>query len=175
MRLCLLILCALFVCSGLSRGQSRPRPKPTPAAQPTPTPTATPEKNTANEPKEPAKDATKDEEAEETSIMLRIITAQLVAETCAGERILGRTESDACKANPAQQLADLHAQAVKHPRLVMLLSSAAFRRFTNLSVGARGAAQVSQAADEASIKFQMIIVAQNQRIIELLEQLLKKK
>ena len=51
-----------------------------------------------------------------------------------------------------------------------------------LKEGARGAAQVSQAADEASVKFQLFLVAQNQaliqqndRIINLLEQLVRKR
>ena len=49
-----------------------------------------------------------------------------------------------------------------------------YTSFSIETIGARGAAQVSQLADQAQMKYSKIIIAQNEEIIALLKQLLLK-
>lgn len=91
-------------------------------------------------------------------------------------------ESNKDKAGATTKLAELYAKAVQSPVVMRILVGEALLDFYDLKQGARGAAQVSQAADEAGIKFQLLTVAQNQtlieqnqRIINLLEQLVRKR
>jgi hypothetical protein len=91
-------------------------------------------------------------------------------------------ESNKDKAGATTKLAELYAKAVKSPQVMSFLVGEALSEFYDLKQGARGAAQVSQAADEAGIKFQSLtlaqnqtIIEQNQRIISLLEQLVRKR
>lgn len=49
-----------------------------------------------------------------------------------------------------------------------------FRNFEISSIGAKGAVQVSQMADQAQISYSRMIIAQNEEIISLLKQLVEK-
>ncbi len=66
-------------------------------------------------------------------------------------------------------------KAMTNPISSNVLIANTVKGYEDLRSAARSAMQVSQAVDESSIKMQMIIIAQNQRMIDLLEQLLKKK
>ena len=84
--------------------------------------------------------------------------------------------NDLCKdKNAKQELTDLYASCTRDAKCSPLLMAKIISEYTSLREGARGAVQVSQAADEAGVKMQMVVMAQNQRIIELLEQLVKKQ
>ena len=49
-----------------------------------------------------------------------------------------------------------------------------FHNFEISSIGAKGAVQVSQMADQAQISYSRMIIAQNEEIISLLKQLVEK-
>lgn len=79
------------------------------------------------------------------------------------------------KADADAKLIDLYAEAIKRPGVVRRLVGRSYSNYVRMKDRAAGALQVSQAADEAAVKMNMVLIAQNQRIIELLEQLVKKK
>jgi len=81
----------------------------------------------------------------------------------------------------ASKLGGLYGRAVNDPETVNWLLMNLFAEYAGDRSSARSAPQVSQVADEANVKFQMLIVAQNQalieqnkRIIQLLEVIAKK-
>ena len=126
-------------------------------------------------PKPPAEGSRKEEEFVE--LLLLIKTAEVETKL-----YVSAPESNKDKAGATSRLAALYARAAKNPQVTNFLVGEALSDFYNLKEGARGAAQVSQAADEAGIKFQSLTVAQNQtlieqnlRIINLLEQLVRKR
>jgi hypothetical protein len=82
-----------------------------------------------------------------------------------------------CKENGnyEQKYIDALEAIVKSPRLTSYLVSNAAQKFEGTKIGARSAPQVSQIADEQNAELTRILVIQNQRIIDLLEQLVKKK
>jgi hypothetical protein len=115
--------------------------------------------------------------AEDAKLLIEIFTTKM------GTQLYALApESAKDKAGAANTLAELYAKAVKRPPVMKSLLGETLSDFLELKQGARGAAQVSQAADEASVKFQLFRIAQNQtliqqndRIIELLEQLVRKR
>lgn len=109
-------------------------------------------------------------ELDDVNLRLAILTAELGVKVCAIS-----PNADSCKERPAEQLVKLYSQAISRPAVLRSLLASGVTTFTFAKENARGAAQVSQGADEANVSFQLIIIAQNQRIIELLEQLNKKK
>jgi hypothetical protein len=136
----------------------------------------------AQQPQTRVQDQTSKASAEESTkqdieLLLLIKTAE------AGAKLyVLAPDSNKDQAAATTKLAELYAKAVKSPRVMSLLLGEALSDFYDLKQGARGAAQVSQAADEAGIKFQSLalaqnqtIIEQNQRIIGLLEQLVRKR
>jgi hypothetical protein len=86
------------------------------------------------------------------------------------------------KADSATKLANLYASLAQHPNAMRVWVGMMMKEYSSLREGAQSAAQVSQAANEAGIKFQLLMTAQNQliieqnkRIIELLDQIAKKR
>ena len=79
------------------------------------------------------------------------------------------------KADWAAALSNLYLQAVKFPRVMAVILSKITSTYTSGVASANSALQVSQVAGETSIKLQILLAAQNQRIIELLEILAKRK
>jgi len=135
------------------------------AAKPTPVPPAT-----AATTKQPDLEGSSDA-SKTTGFLLTFMEAETMLRLCSMV-----PDNEKCKGrNPAAEMSDLYAQAAKNPELTRKLVSLALNSYSELKEGARSAAQVSQAADESSVKMQLIVIAQNQRIIELLEQLVKKK
>jgi len=81
----------------------------------------------------------------------------------------------------ASVLGGLYSKAVNDSETTNWLLTSLFTEYAGDRSGARSAPQVSQVADEANVKFQMLIAAQNQvlieqnkRIITLLEAIAKK-
>lgn len=103
--------------------------------------------------------------------VVKLMEAEMAVRLCGID-----PEHESCKGrNPAKETADLYSEILRDPDAAKFLLANVLSSYSELRSGARGAVQVSQAADEASVKMQMVVIAQNQRIIELLEQLLKKK
>lgn len=73
------------------------------------------------------------------------------------------------------ELAELYSQVGKSPRLIRFMAAAAVNEYEQNRLNTRSAPQVSQIADEQNVELMRLIVIQNQRIIELLEQIVKKK
>lgn len=75
----------------------------------------------------------------------------------------------------AAVLARLYGQAVKNSRVMEVLRGNLARNYSLRMEDASSAPQATQVANETSVRLQMLLIAQNQRIIELLEQLTKRK
>lgn len=73
------------------------------------------------------------------------------------------------------KLVAAYEEAISNPYAVNFLIGNAIAGFEKTRTQARGAGQVSQLADEQNAVLMRLIVLQNQKIIELLEQLNKKK
>ncbi len=104
--------------------------------------------------------------ASEIELFTRIIGARAKLQSCVLTSSARVCQSD---------LANLYRQAVSSPKVMSLLIETEIADYASSSSSARSAPQASQAADEASVNLQILILAQNQRIIELLEQLVKKR
>lgn len=85
------------------------------------------------------------------------------------------------KSDAASKLAALYRKATSLPGVGDYLASGIWSEFTSNRFQANSAPQVSQVANEASVKFQFLLAAQNQvlidqnkRIIELLEAIAKR-
>jgi hypothetical protein len=74
----------------------------------------------------------------------------------------------------ADAVTDILVNAPTDPKMVRALVGKSLWQFYAAKADARGAVQVSQAANEASQRLSLLQVEQNQRIIELLEQVAKK-
>lgn len=72
-------------------------------------------------------------------------------------------------------LTDFLTEAPGNPEMVRAVVLRSLSQLADGKGGAKSAAQVSQAADEAALRLQLLQVQQNQRIISLLEQIVKKK
>ncbi|MBI2528186.1 MAG: hypothetical protein HYV93_19680 [Candidatus Rokubacteria bacterium] len=68
----------------------------------------------------------------------------------------------------------VYGEGVATPEGVKGLTAKALNKLWATRVGARSAAQVSQLTDETQIQFALIQIQQNQRIIGLLEELVKR-
>jgi hypothetical protein len=86
------------------------------------------------------------------------------------------------KTDPVGLIAGLYRRSMEKPLMAYGLIGYGLKQYFNLRAGAQSAMQVSQAVDESSIRFLMLqsmqnqkLIEQNQRIIELLEQLVKKR
>jgi nitrogen-specific signal transduction histidine kinase len=119
---------------------------------------------------EPAKKPADPQEQEAIMLMVKVIGLEMEARLYALA-----PEQNKDKADAANKLTELYSQIARNPIASRHLVSSMLRDYTSVREGARGAAQVSQVADEAGIKFQMLVIAQNQRIIELLEQIARKR
>jgi hypothetical protein len=138
--------------------QAKPAPKaPPPAPPPAPTPAI-------------AEDPLADK-GSQAMFFITLLEVEMAAKLCAMS-----PDHETCKGrNPSAELVDLYGKGMKSPEVSRALIAKTVRSYAEMREGARSAPQVSQAVDEASIKMQMIVIAQNQRIIELLEQLVRKK
>jgi hypothetical protein len=162
-----LLLCCLLSLTTFAQGRN-PTRKPAPSEPPAqPATVATPElaQDSQTQP------ALEKLSPEEVQLLVQIMLAEQQA------RLAGLTQKkDKDQPDPMENLARLYALAItKHPKLLPRLIGQALTPFYEGKESARGAAQVSQVADEAGIKFQLIIMAQNQRIIELLELIARKR
>src|SRR2546429_537491 len=150
-------------------GQARRAQPTSPQTQQTPATQSKAAETTEQAPKQPETKATT-LTPEEVLLFLEIQNEQTQAEL---NTLVPTVDKDKATAN--SKLAALYAKAAKSPALSQVLAGMALDKYESAREEAKGAVQVSQAADEAGIKFQLIIMGQNQRIIELLEQLVKKK
>jgi predicted signal transduction protein with EAL and GGDEF domain len=89
---------------------------------------------------------------------------------------------DRTKSGATSKMAGAYARAGKDTAMQPALLADALDKFYAIKDGAKGAVQVSQAADEARLQMDSLLVMQNRRIIEqndrmivLLEQIAKKK
>lgn len=74
-----------------------------------------------------------------------------------------------------KNLAKIYEQIARYPNLMRFLSARAVKAYESSKPYAKSAPQVSQIADQQNAELLRIIVMQNLRIIELLEQISKKK
>lgn len=72
------------------------------------------------------------------------------------------------------ELVEWYVASADQPDRLKGATAKAVNSFAFTKAGARAPAQISQAADEAQIELSLIQIAQNHRIITLLEQLAKK-
>jgi hypothetical protein len=93
------------------------------------------------------------------------------------KQALGRNKSES-----TTKLADIYKRAAADPNLTRALLAYSLKQYFDLRSGAESAMQVSQAADEANVRFMILqsaqnqtIIQQNKRIIELLEQIANRK
>lgn len=114
---------------------------------------------------------------DEVELLLNIKMAELQTRSYALS-----PDSNKENAGATDRLAELYSKAVRSPGVMRLLVGEALSDYYEIKEHARGAAQVSQAADEANMRFQPLmlsqnqtIIEQNQRIIALLEQLVRKR
>jgi hypothetical protein len=107
---------------------------------------------------------------DDAKLLVEITNAEATLRLCALD-----SANAACKEDGARKLAELYSEALKKPDTSRFVIARILTEYQNSREDARSAPQVSQVADEASIKMQFLVIAQNQRIIELLEQLVKKK
>jgi hypothetical protein len=80
-----------------------------------------------------------------------------------------------CNPPPAEQITAIFREAAKRPTLARGLIGLMLSQYDQSRLSVRSAPQASQLADEVTVDQNFIIISQNQRIIELLEQLVKKK
>lgn len=109
-------------------------------------------------------------EAEPEMLVEKLKSAELSAQLCTIS-----PENKLCSDYTPSTLSDLYSKIARDPKATAILLARTYESFANMKSGARGAVQVSQAADEAGMRMQLMIIAQNQRIIELLEQLVRKR
>ena len=121
---------------------------------------------------EPKPNTTNDKAA---SLQLEIIQAELDA------RLYALT-GEKTKQDSLSKLAGLYRKALADPEIAQWLIASFYTEFNNEKSGARSAVQVSQVADEVSLKFQMMLsiqnemlIEQNKRMIELLEKLANRR
>jgi len=117
---------------------------------------------------------------EEAQLLVDLISAELDAKLYALTPDAYKDNKD--KISAAERIAAIYARIADNPRLTSFLLGKTLREYMQIREGARSAMQVSQAVDEASMQFQLLLSAQNQtlieqnkRIIALLEQIAKKK
>lgn len=77
-------------------------------------------------------------------------------------------------AGASKKVQELYQKAVANPELMDALILSVAMRFAELKESAKSAPQVSQVAEETSVRLQFILIQQNARIIKLLEQLSRK-
>lgn len=101
--------------------------------------------------------------------------------TAEAELKLYALTGDKTKLDAAAKLAELYGEAVKDKEITFSLLGQMLREYSSDREGAKSAMQVSQVADEAGIRFQFLLAAQNQavieqnqKIIDLLERILRK-
>jgi hypothetical protein len=157
MAVCFLMLITAISAFSQSR-QTKPAPTDPQIISQAPTPTPRSQQRGASE------------RAADAELLLKIKTTE-------AESALYTIDPDKYKdkAYAPARLAQLYQQAIDRPYVLQALAGEVYAEFIANKSGARGAAQVSQLADEAGMKIQMVIIAQNQRIIELLEQLVQKR
>lgn len=107
--------------------------------------------------------------ADEAKTLLDLFTANMVSQVCSFQ-----PSNPQCEGNE-QKISDAYAKSSKSPNLLNYLSSKAINDFERIRRQTKFAQQVSQVSDEHNVVMMRIVVAQNQRIIELLEALVKKK
>lgn len=106
--------------------------------------------------------------AEESDILGKLLVIELESSRC---QMLPAT----CK-DTSQELATLYAQALKSPRVIRAIAAQAVFKYQQLEnqSGNKSAMQISQIVDQQNAKLIPLLIFQNQRIIELLEQIAKK-
>lgn len=108
---------------------------------------------------------------EERKILGEILATQTGMGLCAN-----LPDNEDCKKDDYQQrFKEAITKAVNYPNVIFMLLTNVAKTYEENKINARSAPQISQVADEQNAQLFRIIVVQNQRIIELLEQLVKKK
>jgi len=107
---------------------------------------------------------------EDAALLVQLITAETEAQLYA----LAPDENKD-KSGATRKVAEAYAKIAQRPTASHLLLSTILSDYSSSRFRAQSAMQVSQSADEAGVKLQMLIIAQNQRIIELLEQIARKR
>ena len=108
--------------------------------------------------------------AGETQLLLEFIRTELEVKLYAVA-----PESNKDKASASQRLAEIYSKIATSPGASHALMSHILGNYSSSREAARSAVQVSQAADEASIRMQLLLIGQNERIINLLEQIARKR
>lgn len=111
---------------------------------------------------------------EERDTLAQIKLIELQADACPIRSSAPLPDDRCTKAE--KELADLYAQVVRSPKLVRLITAETVYKYQSLgnSAGNKSAMQISQIVDQQNAKLIPLLVLQNQRVIELLEMLLKK-
>jgi hypothetical protein len=107
---------------------------------------------------------------EDLALLVQLITAETEAKLYALA-----PEENKDKSGATRKVAEVYARIAQRPTASQLLLSTILSDYSSDRYRAQSAMQVSQTADEASVKLQMLMIAQNQRIIELLEQIARKR
>ncbi|MCC6328966.1 MAG: hypothetical protein IT174_10650 [Acidobacteria bacterium] len=85
-------------------------------------------------------------------------------------------ESESCKkTNYEQVYREAVRKAVANPNVLLAIATSAAQNYDAFRLAPKSAPQASQIADQQNAELLRVIVFQNQRIIELLDQLVKKK
>lgn len=111
-----------------------------------------------------------DKQAQAVLFALELVKTELEADAYALDPAQNRDKS-----NASNKVQAMYARAVKDPALLDVVISGIARDFLSGKEGARSAPQVSQVADQTSVRLQFIIIQQNARIIALLEQMARQR
>lgn len=106
---------------------------------------------------------------DEANLLGTLLAIELEAERCGS---FGAA-TEKCL-NAKSELASIYDRVAKSPRLIRYLAAQAVNNYQKVQNAAKSAPQASQIADQQNARLMPLLVIQNQRIIELLEALLKK-
>lgn len=112
-----------------------------------------------------------DEKMAERAILNMILNETAGTNKCLKQRVSGQLDKDD---RSFLKLADSYLVGACYSKTTQHVLSNELENLADAKVQAKSAAQVTQAATEGAMKLQAYQVAQNQRIIQLLEELLRK-
>jgi hypothetical protein len=85
-------------------------------------------------------------------------------------------DSEPCqKTNYEQLYREAIKKAVDYPNVLLAIATSAIQSYDALRLQTKSAPQASQIADQQNAELMRVIILQNQKIIQLLDQLVKKK
>jgi hypothetical protein len=108
----------------------------------------------------------------EKDVLGKLKLAQLTSVNCSLS--FERARSAECL-GADKNLAGLFEKVARSPRIIRVLAAEAVNRYDSLAGETKSAMQASQIVDQQNVILMRLLVLQNQRIIELLDQILKKR